>query len=99
MVKRNIFTFIAVIFFTGGCRHDKPQPRLSAADVNKLINEMTGLMVHDVTNPPVAARFFAYTYLAGYEMVSQNTGMVKSIYGRYGLKFLHTYGCKQKAWH
>ena len=36
-------------------------------------------MVHDVTNPPLAARFFL-RYLAGYEIVSQND-KIKSMYG------------------
>ncbi|EON78776.1 hypothetical protein ADIS_0673 [Lunatimonas lonarensis] len=32
---------------------------------------MTDIMVHDITNPPLAARFYAYATLAGYEVVSQ----------------------------
>ncbi|MBC7919511.1 MAG: vanadium-dependent haloperoxidase [Ferruginibacter sp.] len=33
---------------------------------------MTEIMVHDVTNPPLAARFFSYACLAGYEVVAQH---------------------------
>lgn len=43
---------------------------------------MTGLMIHDVTNPPLAARFFAYSCLAGYEVVSENSNRFKSMAGR-----------------
>ena len=32
-----------------------------------VIDQMNELMMHDVTNPPLAARFFAYALLAGYE--------------------------------
>ena len=42
---------------------------------------MSDIMVHDVTNPPLAARFFAYSFLAGYEVVSQNNSSVKSMKG------------------
>ena len=38
-------------------------------------------MVNDVTNPPLAARFFSYACLAGYEIVSQNDTTCKSFYG------------------
>ncbi|MEX6690601.1 vanadium-dependent haloperoxidase [Danxiaibacter flavus] len=39
-------------------------------------------MVHDITNPPLAARFFSYVCLAGYEVVSQNDTAFKSMHGR-----------------
>lgn len=39
-------------------------------------------MLHDITNPPLAARFFAYSCLAGYEVVVQNDASFKSMYGK-----------------
>lgn len=42
---------------------------------------MTDLMVHDVTNPPLAARFFSYACLAGYEVVSQNDSTFQNLHG------------------
>lgn len=33
---------------------------------------MTKLMLHDVTNPPLAARFYAYATLAGYTVINQH---------------------------
>lgn len=47
-----------------------------------VVNNMTDLMVHDVTNPPLAARFFAYCMLAGYEVVSKNDSSIKSFKSR-----------------
>lgn len=38
-------------------------------------------MVHDVTNPPLAARFFSYACLAGYEVIVQNQPEYKSMHG------------------
>ncbi len=42
---------------------------------------MTELMVHDVTNPPLAARFFAYACLAGYEITAEQDSSSPSMYG------------------
>ncbi|RFZ84399.1 phosphatase PAP2 family protein [Mucilaginibacter terrenus] len=56
-------------------------PKLTANDIAKVIDGMTDLMIHDVTNPPLASRFFTYTCLAGYEVVSQNDKKTKSLHG------------------
>lgn len=63
-----------------GCKK-KPMPALTSADIAKVISNMTGIMVHDVTNPPLAGRFFAYTCLAGYEVAAENDESVKSMHG------------------
>lgn len=62
-----------------GCQHK--QPALSASDISKLISQMSEVMIHDVTNPPLAARFFAYTCLAGYEVTAENNKHLKSMHG------------------
>jgi hypothetical protein len=59
----------------------KKQNIVPAADIDTVVRRMSDLMVHDVTNPPLAARFFAYSFLAGYEIVSQNNPEVKSLEG------------------
>src|SRR6185437_1277824 len=82
MIKRRAFAFLILVLFTGGCSKNKPAPKLVAKDVTKVINKMTELMVHDVTNPPLAARFFAYSCLAGYEVVSENNPELKDMYGK-----------------
>ncbi|MBC3538727.1 vanadium-dependent haloperoxidase [Rufibacter sp. H-1] len=42
---------------------------------------MTDIMVNDVTNPPLAARFFSYATLAGYEVIAQNDSSYQSMHG------------------
>ncbi len=56
-------------------------PALSSNDISAVINHMTDLMVHDVTNPPLAARFFSYACLAGYEVTAENDSSVKNMNG------------------
>ncbi|BAU55310.1 vanadium-dependent haloperoxidase [Mucilaginibacter gotjawali] len=77
--------FIAVIFvlsaILNGCRRSNKQPALTNQDVHKVVAAMTNVMIHDATNPPLAARFFAYTCLAGYEVLSENDKNVKSLRG------------------
>lgn len=66
------------VFFS--CNKNKTATDYSADDVKDITNSMSNLMIHDVTNPPLAARFFAYTFLAGYEIVFQNNAAFKNMY-------------------
>lgn len=43
---------------------------------------MSATMIHDVTNPPLAARFFAYACITGYEIISENDTIIPSLHGR-----------------
>lgn len=60
----------------------RKQPDLTSRDITKTLDAMTGVMVHDVTNPPLAARFFTYSCLAGYEVVAENNPGFKTMRGR-----------------
>ncbi|ASU33534.1 vanadium-dependent haloperoxidase [Mucilaginibacter xinganensis] len=77
--------FLIILLFAGTILHSscskKKQPELTSLDITKVINKVTLGMVHDVTNPPLAARFFVYTCLAGYEVVSENDKSVKGMHG------------------
>ncbi len=73
---------LLVFLFCLGCNiKNAPEPTLTHQDVGKILNQMTDVMVHDVTNPPLAARFFAYTCLAGYEVATQNDASLKPMRG------------------
>lgn len=73
MKKRYHIVYIAV-FIQALCSCNKNSGELSfqAKDAAYPVNAMTTVMVHDITNPPLASRFFAYAAIAGYEVVSQN---------------------------
>ncbi|MGN6396054.1 MAG: vanadium-dependent haloperoxidase [Mucilaginibacter sp.] len=75
-----VFVLLTVIVLFNGCGNKK-QPELTSADIAKVIAKSTAIMVHDVTNPPLAARFFAYTCLAGQEVVAENDKSIKSMKG------------------
>lgn len=75
--------FFLVLFFANSCAN-RPEKRadFGPADVAQVTAQMTDVMVHDVTNPPLAARFFAYACLAGHEVVSQYDSKQRSLAGR-----------------
>ena len=66
--------FCLLLLLVMGACHRQPEklPNLSSALISQVTARMTDVMVHNVTNPPLAARFFAYAYLAGYEVVAEN---------------------------
>jgi hypothetical protein len=72
---------LLMIELTGCTSRSQQEPALTSAVIGEVITEMTGVMIHDITNPPLAARFFSYACLAGYEVVSQNNDSVKSMFG------------------
>ena len=70
---RNFTLFLfSLLFLAQGCKNNTPTPVLASSEISKVINQMTDIMVHDITNPPLAARFYSYACLAGYEVVAQN---------------------------
>jgi hypothetical protein len=85
MKRGKIIQIFAVIFITTtgvySCRQPSKNIQLSNKDISNVVKQMTELMVHDVTNPPLAARFFSYACLAGYEIVAQNNRKFPGMYG------------------
>ena len=75
MKKTLAVAAIALLIF--GCRQKTKDKDFTAEDISNVIAQMTGIMVHDVTNPPLSARFFSYACLSGYEVVAQNNGKIR----------------------
>ncbi len=74
--------FISLIVFVfPSCKQHQKNLQFSNRNISDVITRMSDVMVHDLTNPPLAARFFSYACLAGYEIVSQNNRKYKSMYG------------------
>ena len=63
------------------CKESSKPKEFTSKDISHIITQMTEIMVHDITNPPLASRFFSYACLSGYEIVSQNDSTSKSMYG------------------
>ena len=79
-MKKILALAVVVSLLISSCQ-PKKVPRLTNNDVGSVINQMTELMIHDITNPPLASRFYSYACLAGYEVVSENSNAYKSMHG------------------
>ncbi|AKQ45121.1 haloperoxidase [Rufibacter radiotolerans] len=77
--------FLLLILALWGCaergQEKKQNLAFSSKQISQIIHRMTDVMVNDVTNPPLASRFFSYATLAGYEVVSQNDSSYHSMHG------------------
>src|SRR5688572_22203233 len=71
---------LLMIYMTDCTSRHQKQPVLSAAAISQIITEITKMMIHDITNPPLTAQFFSYVCLAGYEIVTQHNPAFKSIH-------------------
>ncbi|MDQ2721477.1 MAG: vanadium-dependent haloperoxidase [Bacteroidota bacterium] len=80
-IFRYILAISYFIILLCSCRQKKQLPSFGNNDISAIITKMTDIMIHDITNPPLAARFFSYTCLAGYEVVAQNNAKFKSMHG------------------
>ena len=77
-----IFGVVVMTMILNGCKQKAPlKENFTPTAISSIYTEMMDLMIHDVTNPPLASRFFAYTTLAGYEVISQNEKGFKRMHG------------------
>ncbi len=77
---------MACCLLAAGCKARQERVVFGSGEIGSVLSKMTEVMVHDVTNPPLAARFFAYASLAGYEIVSRHdsaAGTMKGVLNGY----------------
>jgi len=81
-MRKFAFYSLLILFIVSGCQRRNISTRqFGPQDIQQVVKNMTDLMIHDITNPPLASRFFAYACIAGYEIVSQNNKEVPGLYG------------------
>jgi hypothetical protein len=79
-IRIRAFLFVVVLLY--GCnRKNETTPELTPTIIGQVTAAMTDVMVHDVTNPPLGARFYSYACLAGYEVVALEQQGYKSMHG------------------
>jgi hypothetical protein len=81
------YNYLTLIFFGLSCFYgcspsaeSNPNMLVTNKEANAVINIMTEIMVHDISNPPLASRFYSYACLAGYEIVAENNPSFKSMH-------------------
>src|SRR5690554_6237592 len=81
MKLRLLLSLIALVLLESCARKQAPD-QIDNQYLSRVYNKMTDMMVHDISNPPLAARFYAYASLAGYEIISQNDPGYPSMHGK-----------------
>lgn len=60
-----------LFFLAWACNKPKPA-EISGREIDKVIGQMTELMIHDVSNPPLAMRFYSYACVGAYAVYSKH---------------------------
>jgi hypothetical protein len=67
-----MYKWIAIpflIFLAWSCSKPK-QAVITGSEIDKVVGQMTELMIHDVSNPPLAMRFYSYACVGAYAVYS-----------------------------
>ncbi|EPR68808.1 vanadium-dependent haloperoxidase [Cyclobacterium qasimii] len=65
------FVFVlTTLLLINSCQAPLPKQEIPAKSIEWVTEKMTELMVHDITNPPLAGRFYGYACLSGYETIA-----------------------------
>ena len=63
-MKRILLFVVVLTGLYAGRPGPERLPELGSDQISRVVAQMTDLMVHDISNPPLAARFYAYACLA-----------------------------------
>lgn len=81
MRKTVLILLLGIFLMVAGCTQSRNEIKVEGKQLSAVLGEMTDIMLHDVTSPPLGARFFGYACLSGYEILSENDSSYKSMYG------------------
>ena len=71
MKKIILYTFL--LFLGINTLYAQRKQDFEAEVLPKMVFKISEIMLHDVTNPPAASRFYAYAMLGAYEVIQQNS--------------------------
>lgn len=80
-MTRIFFVILISWFCIIACKEDQ-KAGVPTRYISKVFTSMTEAMVNDVTNPPLAARFFSYAAIAGHLIVEKHDSTILPIQGR-----------------
>ncbi|MES2829858.1 MAG: vanadium-dependent haloperoxidase [Bacteroidota bacterium] len=72
--------FLTLLICLLGCKKGA-NPELTNKDIAKVLEQMTQFMINDVSNPPLAARFYSYACISGYTVLSLNDSSIVPLKG------------------
>src|SRR5690606_27799822 len=78
---KRLMTCCALLLCLMSCTKKGSDPELTNKDIAKALEQMTQFMIHDVTNPPLAARFYSYACISGYTVLALNDSSIVPLTG------------------
>ena len=71
MIKK-IFIFLLALCSTNCYAQKNKKPLPEYLQLDKAINAVSAVMIHDVVNPPAASRYYSYIMLGAYNLITLN---------------------------
>ena len=82
-MKRLLLTLTLSAFIATSCQGPKEPYNDYSRDLQNAYQAITDILVHDIFSPPVAARVYAYSGAAAYEVVAQSHTDYRSLAGQF----------------
>ncbi|MGB0349096.1 MAG: vanadium-dependent haloperoxidase [Schleiferiaceae bacterium] len=82
-MKRLLLTLTLSAFIATSCQGPKEPYSDYSRDLQNAYQAITDILVHDIFSPPVAARVYAYSGAAAYEVVAQSHTDYRSLEGQF----------------
>jgi hypothetical protein len=90
MFKHRLYLLPVILLLLAGCRQSSTVNNTVLHDpllYNRTVKHLTDVLVHDIFSPPVASRIYAYSTIAGYEVIAHSRQGYHSLAGQLrGLK-------------
>jgi hypothetical protein len=78
-----LFTTILVLVFACSSNHQEYKQKVNKAEfIHRSLRVITDRIVHDIFSPPVASRIYAYSSIAAYEVIIQQSSVHQSLAGQ-----------------
>lgn len=81
LFKKSIVA-ISISAIIWSCSHQVEVHHVSPQKMHDAMNHLTDVIVHDIFSPPVASRIYAYTSIAGYEVLASQDSSFVSLAGQ-----------------
>ena len=82
-MKRLLLTLTLSAFVATSCQGPKEPYNDYSRDLQNTYQAITDILVHDIFSPPVAARVYAYSGAAAYEVVAQSNADYRTLAGQF----------------
>ncbi|MCM5661906.1 vanadium-dependent haloperoxidase [Galbibacter mesophilus] len=80
-MKRILLSLSVCFLLFASCQKEEKPIEVTSENLHEAIDQVVGIMIHDIFSPPVASRIFAYADIAAYEIMAQHDPNYNSLAG------------------